>query len=268
MIPGLGTALNIGSVLAGAAIGLSLGRVIPDGLQQTIRAGLGLFVAVYGIQMTLRTKNPLILLISVLVGVVIGELLHLDDGMQAIGRWAERRTRRNGEPGRVSLAFVTTSLLFCVGPLTILGSFLDGTRGDVTVLAIKSVLDGFSAIVFAATLGWGVVLSAVSVLLVQGSLTLIAFLANAGLSELETAELTAAGGHRGWHRAGSARAEGDQGRHLLAGAGGCAAAGRRPACCRRRLTDRLIRLPWRGLKRAAGAGSTGSRPGWDWSCRS
>ena len=194
MIPGLGTALNIGSVLAGAAIGLSLGRVIPDGLQQTIRAGLGLFVAVYGIQMTLRTKNPLILLISVLVGVVIGELLHLDDGMQAIGRWAERRTRRNGEPGRVSLAFVTTSLLFCVGPLTILGSFLDGTRGDVTVLAIKSVLDGFSAIVFAATLGWGVVLSAVSVLLVQGSLTLIAFLANAGLSELETAELTAAGG--------------------------------------------------------------------------
>ena len=81
-----------------------------------------------------------------------------------------------------------------MGPLTILGSFLDGTRGDVTVLAIKSVLDGFSSIVYAATLGWGVVLSAASVLLVQGSLTLIAFLAHAGLSELETAELTATGG--------------------------------------------------------------------------
>src|SRR5438128_782598 len=105
--------------------------------------------------MTLRTRNPLILLISVLVGVVIGELLHLDDGVQALGRWAERRTRRDGEPGRVSLAFVTTSLLFCVGPLTILGSFLDGTRDDVTVLA---------------------------------------FLVHAGLSEPETAELTAAGG--------------------------------------------------------------------------
>ena len=194
MIPGLGTALNMGTVLAGAAIGLTLGRVIPASLQRTIRAGLGLFVAVYGIQMTLRTRNPLILLISVLVGVVIGELLHLDDGMQALGRWAERRTRRDGEPGRVSLAFVTTSLLFCVGPLTILGSFLDGTRGDVTVLAIKAVLDGFSSIVFAATLGWGVILSAISVLVVQGSLTLIAFLVHAGLSELETAELTAAGG--------------------------------------------------------------------------
>ena len=194
MIPGLGTVLNTGTVLAGAAIGLSLGRVIPASLQRTIRAGLGLFVAVYGIQMTLRTRNPLILLISVLVGVVIGELLHLDDGVQALGRWAERRTRRDGEPGRVSLAFVTTSLLFCVGPLTILGSFLDGTRGDVTVLAVKAVLDGFSSIVYAVTLGWGVILSAVSVLVVQGSLTLIAFLVHVGLSEPETAELTAAGG--------------------------------------------------------------------------
>src|SRR5438067_5408157 len=194
MTPGLRTALNAASVLARAAIGLSLGRVIPASLQQTIRAGLGLFVAVYGIQMTFKTHNRLILLVSLLVGVGIGELLHLDDGMQALGRWAERRTRRDGEPGRVSLAFVTTSLLFCVGPLTILGSFLDGSRGDVTVLAIKSVLDGFSSIVYAATLGWGVVLSAGSVLLVQGSLTVIAFLAHAGLSEPETAELTATGG--------------------------------------------------------------------------
>ena len=95
MIPGLGTALNTGTVLAGAAIGLSLGRVIPASLQRTIRAGLGLFVSVYGIQMTFKTRNPLILLVSVLVGVVIGELLHLDDGMQALGRWAERRTRKS-----------------------------------------------------------------------------------------------------------------------------------------------------------------------------
>jgi uncharacterized protein len=194
MIPGLGTALNTGTVLAGATLGLTLGRVIPASLQQTIRSAVGLFVAVYGIQLTFKTHNPLVLLVSVLIGVVIGEALRLDDGVQALGRWAERRTRRSGEPGRVSLAFVTTSLLFCVGPLTILGSFLDGTKGDITVLAIKSTLDGVSSIVFAATLGWGVLLSAVSVLVVQGSLTLIAVLAHAGLSDLETAELTAAGG--------------------------------------------------------------------------
>jgi uncharacterized membrane protein YqgA involved in biofilm formation len=126
--------------------------------------------------------------------VVVGEALRLDDHVQALGRWAERRTHRGGEPGRVSLAFVTTSLLFCVGPLTILGTFLDGTKGDITALAIKSTLDGVSSIVFAATLGWGVLLSAISVLVVQGSLTLIAVLAHAGLSEFETGELTAAGG--------------------------------------------------------------------------
>src|SRR2546423_15516121 len=96
----LGTPLSAARVLAGGAIGLSLGRVTPAGLQQTIRAGLGLFVAVYGIQMTLHTKNPLILLISVLAGGVIGGILHLHDGMQALGRGAERRTRRAGEPGR------------------------------------------------------------------------------------------------------------------------------------------------------------------------
>jgi uncharacterized membrane protein YqgA involved in biofilm formation len=194
MIPGLGTALNTATVVAGTGIGLTLGRVIPASLQRTVRAGLGLFVAVYGIQMATRTRNPLILLISLLLGIVVGELLHLDDGLQALGRWAELRTKRDGEPGRVSLAFVTTSLLFCVGPLTILGSFLDGSRGDITVLAIKSVLDGFSSIVYAATLGWGVILSAGSVVVIQGSLTLLAFIAHARIPDRETAELTAAGG--------------------------------------------------------------------------
>jgi uncharacterized membrane protein YqgA involved in biofilm formation len=194
LIPGLGTALNTGTVLVGATLGLTLGRFIPASLQQTIRIAIGLYVAVIGIQMASKTHSVLVLLVGILVGVVIGELLKLDAGVKAIGSWAERRLSRGGEPGRVSLAFITTSLIFCVGPLTVLGSFLDGTRGDITVLAIKSTLDGVTSIVFAATLGWGVLLSAASVLLVQGSLTLIAFLIHAGLSDLQTAELTAAGG--------------------------------------------------------------------------
>jgi uncharacterized protein len=194
MVPGLGTALNTGTVLLGATLGLTLGRVIPPSLHQTIRTAIGLFVGVIGIQMALKTHSPLVLLVSVLVGVAIGELLRLDAGVQAVGSWAERRLSRGGQPGRVSLAFITTSLIFCVGPLAVLGSFLDGTRGDITLLAIKSTLDGVTSIVFAATLGWGVLLSAASVLLVQGSLTLIAFLIHAGLSDLQTAELTAAGG--------------------------------------------------------------------------
>jgi len=194
VIHGLGTLLNTATVIVGATIGLTLGRIISQNLQTTIRIALGLYVVVFGIQMALKTHNYLVLLIAVLLGVVIGEVLRLDDRVEAIGRWAEARSRHDGEPGRVSVAFVTASLLFCVGPLTILGTFLDGTRGDITLLAIKSTLDGFSAVVFAATLGWGVLLSAGSVLVVQGTLTLFAFLIHAGLSDLETAELTAAGG--------------------------------------------------------------------------
>jgi uncharacterized membrane protein YqgA involved in biofilm formation len=194
VIPGLGTALNTGTVVAGTTVGLLFGRVIPESLQRTLRIAVGLFVLVIGMQMALKTRNPLVLLVSVLIGVVAGELLRIDTGLQALSRWAEARTRGDGEPGRVSLAFITTTLIFCVGPLTILGSFLDGTRGDITLLAIKSTLDGVTSIVFAATMGWGVYLSAVSVLVVQGTLTLIAVLVHAGLSDLETAELTAAGG--------------------------------------------------------------------------
>lgn len=194
MIPGLGTALNTGTVLAGTTLGLAFGRLIPESLQRIIRVAIGLFVMVIGIQMALKTRNPLVLLVSVLVGVVIGELLRIDAGLQALARWVEARTRRGGEPGRVSLAFITTSLIFVVGPLAVLGSFADGTKGDITLLAIKSTLDGVTSMVFAATLGWGVYLSALSVLVVQGTLTLLAFLVHAGLTDLETAELTAAGG--------------------------------------------------------------------------
>lgn len=194
MIPGIGTALNTATVIAGTTIGLTLGRVISGSLQRTIRIAIGLFVIVIGMQMALKTHNALVLLVSVLLGVLIGELLRLDAGVHALGYWAERRLHRGGEPGRVSLAFITTSLIFCVGPLTILGSFLDGTKSDITLLAIKSTLDGVSSIVFAATLGWGVYLSAGSVLIVQGLLTVIAFLLHAGLTDLEIAELTAAGG--------------------------------------------------------------------------
>jgi uncharacterized membrane protein YqgA involved in biofilm formation len=194
MIPGIGTALNTATIVAGTSIGLTLGRVIPESLQRTIRVAIGLFVVVIGLQMAFKTHNALVLLISLLSGVVIGEVMRLDAGLHAVADWAEQRLRRGGEPGRVSTAFITTTLIFCVGPLAVLGSFLDGTKGDITLLAIKSTLDGVTSMVFAATLGWGVYVSAISVLIVQGLLTLIAFLLHAGLTNLEIAELTAAGG--------------------------------------------------------------------------
>jgi hypothetical protein len=161
-----------------------------------MRTGLGLFTAVIGIQMALKSRNSLLLLLSLLLGLLAGELLRLDDGLQRIGRLTESRLGGRGRegPGRIALGFTTATLLFCVGPLTILGSFTDGTRGDVTLLAIKSALDGFSSIVLAATLGWGVLLSAVSILVIQGGLTVLAMLAHTGLSGGQTTELTAVGG--------------------------------------------------------------------------
>lgn len=196
MIPGLGTGLNTLTVLVGGTVGLSAGRLLSTGLQSTIRSALGLFTAVIGVGMALRSRNVLILLVSLILGALLGEVSRLDDGLQALGRWAERIANRgtDQQSSRVSVAFVTTSLLFCVGPLTILGTFKDGTEGDITLLAIKSALDGFAAIVFAATLGWGVLLSAGTVLVFQGVLTLLAFLIHAGLSDAQTAELTAVGG--------------------------------------------------------------------------
>jgi uncharacterized membrane protein YqgA involved in biofilm formation len=155
---------------------------------------IGLFTMVIGIQMAVQTRNPLVLLVALLTGTLLGEVLHLDAGLRVIGEWAEQRSRTRDPRSTVSLAFVTTSLLFCVGPLTILGTFQDGTRGDLTLLAIKSTLDGFSSIVFAASLGWGVYLSAGTVLVVQGALTAVAFFLQASLGKVETTELTAAGG--------------------------------------------------------------------------
>jgi len=194
--PGLGTALNTATVIAGTGVGLTAGRFLPAQLHATIKSVLGLFVAVLGMGMALQTRNPLILGISLLLGALIGEGLRLDQGVQALGRWAERTAGRatGSRSGRVSTAFISSSLLFCAGPLTILGTLDDGARGDITLLATKSILDGFSSILFAAALGWGVLLSAGTILVYQGGLTLVAVLVHATLSPAQTAELTAVGG--------------------------------------------------------------------------
>jgi uncharacterized membrane protein YqgA involved in biofilm formation len=194
VIPGTGTLLNTGTVLVGGALGLTIGRFLPAALLRTIRVAIGLFTVVIGLQMALKTRNPLILLVSLLLGVLIGELLRLEEAVQAVGRWAQGRLDQGGAAGRVSTAFITTSLLFCVGPLTVLGTFQDGTAGVINLLAVKSTLDGFSSIVFANALGAGVLLSAATVLVVQGALTVAAYLLHAGLGSAQTAELTAVGG--------------------------------------------------------------------------
>ncbi len=168
-----GTFLNIAAVLVGGALGLLFGARVPERLKATVIAGMGLFTAAIGIQMFLKTGNSIIVLGALLIGALLGEWWRIEDGLQALGAMLERRFTRGWRgcgrsSGRFVRGFLTTSLLFCVGPLTILGSIQDGLTGDYRLLAVKSVLDGFAALAFASTLGVGVMFSSVVILVYQG----------------------------------------------------------------------------------------------------
>ena len=201
---GLGTFINVGTVLIGGALGLLLGSRLPSKVRGTIVDGLGLLTLIIGFSLAFETNNILIVLGSLLIGGIVGELLDIENGIDRLGQWLERRTgsvskssggnEDRGSGSRFSYAFLMASLLFCVGPMTILGSIQDGLSGDYTLLAVKAVMDGFAALAFASTLGAGVLFSALTVLVYQGALTMGASWASAVLTDPMTAEMTATGG--------------------------------------------------------------------------
>ncbi|OGG45924.1 MAG: hypothetical protein A3F84_16975 [Candidatus Handelsmanbacteria bacterium RIFCSPLOWO2_12_FULL_64_10] len=188
-----GTLINAASVLAGSAVGLAAGHRLPERLRETVMKGIGLMTLVIGAQMALKTGNVLIVLGGVLVGGVLGASLRLHDGLDAIGDALQRRFASAGD-GRFSEAFVTSSLVFCVGPMTVMGAIQDGLTGDYHLLAVKATLDGFASLAFAASLGPGVVASTGTVLAFQGALTLFASQLRDALTSRMIEEMTAAGG--------------------------------------------------------------------------
>lgn len=191
-----GTFLNIATVLLGGIIGLIFGARIPEKLKATIIAGLGLFTLAMGMQMFLNTENPLIVLGALLIGTLLGEWMRIEDGLQSLGKFLEQRFSREGDDSsnRFVRGFLTASLLFCVGPMTILGSIQDGLSGDYNLLAVKSVLDGFAAMAFASTLGVGVMFSVIVILVYQGGISLLAAQLDAIVTASMMNELTATGG--------------------------------------------------------------------------
>lgn len=190
-----GTLLNILAVLVGGALGLLFGARLPERLKSTVISGLGLFTAVIGIQMFLKTENPLIVLGALLAGALLGEWWKLEDGLAWLGGWLESRFMgASGGSNRFIRGFMTASLLFCVGPMAILGSIQDGLTGDYNLLAVKSVLDGFAALAFASTLGVGVLFSALVILVYQGGISLLAAQLNAIVTPSMMNEMTAVGG--------------------------------------------------------------------------
>lgn len=191
-----GTLINVAAVLAGTAIGVAVGGRLPGGLRERVLAGLGLVTAVVGVDLALawRETSPLYVLGAVVLGGLIGEALAIEARLGRLGDRLQERVQRDRERSTVSEAFVTASLLFCVGPLTVVGSFEDGLNGNVEPLATKSMLDGFASIALASTLGAGVAFAAVTVLVVQGALTLGAGLFDDLLAGEALAAMTSTGG--------------------------------------------------------------------------
>jgi uncharacterized protein len=191
-----GTFLNVAAILAGSLLGLTFGARIPAKLKETIIAGMGIFIAAMGIQMFMKTESPLIVLGALLIGTLLGEWWRIEDGIYTLGEFLEQRFSRAEEDGsnKFVRGFLTASLLFCVGPIAVLGSIQDGLSGDYNLLAVKSVLDGFASIAFASTLGIGVAFSSLILLVYQGAISLMAAQLDALVTASMMNELTATGG--------------------------------------------------------------------------
>ena len=188
----MGTAINVVAVLVGGGIGTLVGAKLPERMRETAMRAIGIVTLLIGVSNFLEFDNPLVPLLSVILGLVIGEFLGIDDALKRFGAYLQKQLSKGESP--VSRAFVTTSLIFCVGPLTILGSLEDGFTRDYSLLALKSALDFVASLSFAAVLGWGVLLSAGTVLVVQGLLTLTARFLGEVVTEPMILATTATGG--------------------------------------------------------------------------
>ena len=209
MVPGLASLVNVATVLLGATLGVALGNRLPQRTRDVVTDALGLVtlliagtsaVAVLSTDLSDEVGDSapmLIVLGSLLVGGIAGSLLRLESRIEGLGGWLQRRLA--GETGSADRArfvegFVISSLVFCSGPLTILGSLNDGLGNGSDQILLKSVLDGFAAMAFAASFGVGVLLSAASVLVVQGLLTLFGVLLGGLVPDSHISALTATGG--------------------------------------------------------------------------
>ncbi|WP_027716987.1 DUF554 domain-containing protein [Desulfovirgula thermocuniculi] len=189
----LGTIINAAAICAGSALGTLLKKGLPRKTGETIIQGLGLAVILIGTQMALQTKNPLIVIGSLALGGLVGTGLDIEGRLERLGKRIEARFGNRGEGG-AAYAFVTASLVFCVGAMAVMGAIEDGLTGNPRTLFAKAMLDGIAAAIFSSTMGIGVLFSAVPVFLYQGTITVLARFLGAGLSPWVVTELTATGG--------------------------------------------------------------------------
>jgi uncharacterized protein len=191
-----GTFINVIAILVGSIIGLLFGSRLSDHLKSTVLSGMGIFTGAVGMQMFLKTANPLVVLGALILGALLGEWMKIENWLENRGIWLEKRFRRSsaGASSPFVRGFLAASVLYCTGPMAVLGSISDGLRGDYLTLSIKSILDGILSIAFASTLGIGVAFSALPVLAYQGLLSLLAAQLNAIVNTDMMNEMTATGG--------------------------------------------------------------------------
>lgn len=205
MFIGIGTVVNVATVVLGALLGILLGNRIPERTKDTITSALGLFTLVIGgLSVVAMNSGALagavgsfamiVVLASLLVGALLGSWLRVEDRLEQGAAWLRGRFAASGEAARFVNGLVTSTLVFCVGPLAVLGSLSDGLGRGADQLLVKAVLDGFAAMAFASTLGWGVLASAGAVALIQGSLTAVGYFAGDVLTAAQVDALTSAGG--------------------------------------------------------------------------
>jgi uncharacterized protein len=209
VVAGTGTLLNVAAIVVGSAVGVALGDRLPQRTREVVTDGLGLVVLLIAALSAAAVLEPafrdavgpggpvLIVLGAVLLGGILGSLLRLEDRMESLGGWLRRRLVRDADAThahRFVEGFVSASLVFCVGPLAVLGSLSDGLGTGIEQLALKAALDGFASIAFAAALGWGVAASALAVLVYQGFWTLLGVVLGDLLPEAAVAAITATGG--------------------------------------------------------------------------
>jgi uncharacterized membrane protein YqgA involved in biofilm formation len=167
----LGTVVNAAAIIVGALIGRLLSG-IPDTIRQTVMQGIGLAVVLLGLKMSFQTENILLLIVSIVLGSIVGELLGIEKGLNRVGHWLEEKLGGRKQ-GSIATGFVTTTLVYCIGAMAVLGAMDSGLRNNHDILFTKAMLDGFSAIIFTSTLGIGVLFSAVPVFVYQGAIALL-----------------------------------------------------------------------------------------------
>lgn len=194
---GMGTVANTAAIIAGALIGIFLRKGLPEKWQQTIMQGVALCIFVVGLQMALKTANIVIVVVSLVIGSIIGEWFDIDGKLQKLGNYMANKFYHgagNSVASQIAKGFVSATLIFCIGAMAVVGALQDGLKQDPTILYAKATLDGIIATILSANLGIGVAFSAAAVFIYQGGMTLMASFLQPVMTENVLNEVTSCGG--------------------------------------------------------------------------